>query len=157
MAQPVKKNISTTKKKTTRKPTNGKRKHKEYGTSKLEDKFAKEFLEKIGVKYERQFKAESIGRYYDFYIPDAHLLIEVDGDYYHGKDMVWEDKSPMQKRNDWVDRHKDAWALNNGYKLIRVWESDINKEPEKVMKRLKEIIGEYCEKQRKIRDKNRRH
>ena len=44
-----------------------KKPHPKYGTSKLEKKFAKEFLDKLGVKYEEQFYAESIKRYYDFY------------------------------------------------------------------------------------------
>ena len=53
------------------------KKHEEYGTSKLEEKFAKEFLDKLGVEYIYQFKAESIGRYYDFCIPSANLIIIV--------------------------------------------------------------------------------
>ena len=46
MAQPVKKEIKKVHKiKKTKKPiSQGKRKHKEYGTSKLEEKFAKEFF-----------------------------------------------------------------------------------------------------------------
>ena len=51
-----------------------------YGTSKLEDKFAKEFLDKLGVIYERQFEAKDIKRFYDFKI--GSILIEVDGDYW---------------------------------------------------------------------------
>ena len=47
-----------------------KKSHPKYGTSKLEKKFAKEFLDKLGVKYEEQFYAESIKRYYDFYNVD---------------------------------------------------------------------------------------
>ena len=43
-----------------------KRKHPEYGTSKLEEKFAKEFLDKLNVKYIYKFKMESIGRYWTF-------------------------------------------------------------------------------------------
>ena len=56
--------------------------HKEYGTSKLEERFAKDFLDVLGVKYIYQFKAESIGRYFDFYLPKENLILEVDGDYW---------------------------------------------------------------------------
>lgn len=56
--------------------------HPEYGTSKLEDRFAKEFLEKLGIKYIYQFKAESIGRYFDFFLPESKIFLEVDGDYW---------------------------------------------------------------------------
>lgn len=58
------------------------RPHKEYGTSKLELRFAKEFLDKLGIEYIYQFKAESIGRYFDFFCPTANVIIEVDGDYW---------------------------------------------------------------------------
>lgn len=53
-----------------------------YGTSKLEKDFANNFLSKLGVKYEYQYEAKDIGRFYDFYLPDSRVLIEIDGDYW---------------------------------------------------------------------------
>jgi len=155
MTQPVRKNVvkPKTKKKRVQKP---KRKHEEYGISKLEDKFAKEFLDELGVRYVRQFKAASIGRYYDFYLPDDHLLIEVDGDYYHSYGKLYEDMSPMQKHNKRVDRQKDRWALINGIPLMRIWEHDINKNKSEVMKKLKErIVVSKTEKEKKDKKKRR--
>jgi very-short-patch-repair endonuclease len=58
------------------------KKHPKYGTSKLEKKFAKEFLEKLGIKYVEQFEAKDIKRFYDFYLTEYRVLIEVDGDYW---------------------------------------------------------------------------
>ena len=86
-SQPIRKKVKnsfiSSKNNTIKKSTKKSRSHKqEYGTSKLEDKFAKEFLDKLGVNYIRQFKAESIERYYDFYLTDSHIIIEVDGDYW---------------------------------------------------------------------------
>lgn len=40
--------------------------HKNYGTSKLERDFAKDFLDKIGLKYIYQYEAKDIGRFFDF-------------------------------------------------------------------------------------------
>ena len=54
------------------------RKHQEFGTSKLEERFAHNFLDKLGVDYIYQFKAASIGRYYDFYIPSAKYILVTD-------------------------------------------------------------------------------
>jgi hypothetical protein len=84
------------------------RKHPEYGTSKLEDRFAKDFLDKLGLVYETQYKAESIGRYYDFYIPSANLLIEIQGSYWHGDPRLYEsnDLNNTQKRSQKVDTYK---------------------------------------------------
>lgn len=132
------------------------RKHPEYGTSKLEDKFAKEFLNKLGVKYKKQFKAESIGRYYDFYIPSSNTLIEIDGDYYHGYNLLYEEKSPMQKKNARVDKSKDKWAKEHKIPLIRIWEHDINNNPEQVLEMLKKEISKNTEKYNKELDKKKR-
>lgn len=134
-----------------------KRPHPKYGTSKLEDYFAENFLDVIGVKYVRQYEAKEIGRFYDFYCEKANVIIEVDGDYYHSYGLKYEEKNPMQKHNEWVDRVKDEWALARGIPVLRIWEHDIRDNPEKVMKILKEAIGKYTEKQNKIREKNKRH
>lgn len=158
MVQPLKNKkfaaAQSVKKKTVRKKP-AKREHAEYGTSKLEEDFAKNFLDRLGIKYVYQFKAESIGRYYDFFIPSAMLLIEVDGDYYHSKGLVKEQMNAMQKHNKRVDKQKDHWALSNGLTLLRIWESDIRHHPEKVTQILKDtvILGEN---QKKIIEKKKK-
>lgn len=132
------------------------RKHPEYGTSNLETRFAKNFLDKLGYEYETQYKAESIGRYYDFYVKPANLLIEIDGDYYHSYGLLYEDMSPMQKKNKRVDKDKDKWAQTHKIPLIRIWEHDINKTPKEVMDMLKTEIPKYIEKYNKELDKKKR-
>ena len=104
MAQPVKKVISKTnkvKKIKVKSSKPQKRKHQEYGTSKLEEKFAKEFLDKLGVKYVYQYKAESIGRYFDFRIGENGPIFEVNGGYWHSDPRLYEGKelTPTQKKN----------------------------------------------------------
>lgn len=119
----------------------------EYGTSKLEERFAREFLDKIGVEYKYQYKAESIGRYYDFRIMPRGPIIEVQGSYWHGDDRIYEEKdlNATQRRNRVVDEKKRKWCSMNGIKLLYVWEDDINKDPEGVMNflraELKDFIG----------------
>lgn len=116
------------------------KKHEEYGTSKLEEKFAKKFLNKLKVKYLYQFKMGSIGRFLDFYLPDHNIAIEVDGDYWHSYGLVYEQMNPTQKRNHRVDEEKNHWCLVNGIPLLRIWEHDIEKHPEYVMDVLKERL-----------------
>ena len=158
MPQPVPKRKSA-KVKVTKlsKEVKKKKPHPKYGTSKLEDYFAENFLNVLGIKYVRQFEAKEIKRFYDFFCPDANVIIEVDGDYYHSYGLTYEEKNPMQKHNQWVDKVKDEWALSHGIPILRIWEHDIHDNPEKVMKTLKESIGKYTEKQKKIREKNKRH
>ena len=167
-SQPVKNKIEQPKKKKAKKkPTRSeiikktiersKKKKQEYGTSKLEEKFAKEFLDKLGVIYEYQYYAKEIKRYYDFYLPEQRVLIEVDGDFYHGYGKVFEEKNPMQKKNQRVDEIKNKWAAMHSIPLIRFWEHDINKHPAKVMKELKEWIHKYTEKMIINENKKKRH
>ena len=53
-----------------------------FGTSKLEEDFAKNFLDKLNIKYVYQFEAKDIKRWYDFYLPEQNLIIEIDGSYW---------------------------------------------------------------------------
>ena len=91
MTQPIKNNNSvkprsrTVKKK--RKPSvsevikknieRSKKPHPKYGTSKLEKKFAKDFLDKLGIKYEEQFEAKDIKRFYDLKLDAVIIYFQV--------------------------------------------------------------------------------
>jgi very-short-patch-repair endonuclease len=174
MKQPIKKRGTSIIKNKSKKRTVSKTKsvkkavrvHPKYGTSKLEEDFAKEFLDKLGVKYIYQFEAKDIGRFYDFAVilnnemtTGNMLLIEIDGGYYHSDPrVVKEDKlNPMQKHNKRVDEYKDKWALLHGIPLIRIWEKDIRENPKGVMKELKKRL--YIEDKRVTltEKKNKRH
>ena len=140
--------------------------HQKYGTSKLEEDFARDFLDKLGIKYIYQFEAKDIGRFYDFAIilndemtTGNMILIEIDGGYYHSDPrVVKEDKlNPMQKHNKRVDEHKDKWALLHGIPLIRIWEKDIRENPKMVMEELKKRLYIEDKKITITEKKNKRH
>lgn len=143
ISQPLNKKYKSLKTKKSHTVNAKKRKHKQYGTSKLEEYFAHEFLEKNNISYIYQFEAKDIGRFYDFYLPDYRILIEIDGDYYHSNPDKYkeEDLNRMQKHNKKVDEYKNKWALMRGIPLIRIWENDIRNNPEKVNLALSQIIG----------------
>lgn len=140
MKQVVSKSFNKKYKNNKKKNTNSKKQHKQYGTSNLEKRFASEYLDVLGVEYVYQFEAKDIGRFYDFYLPNDNLIIEVDGDYYHSFGLTYEQMCPMQKRNKRVDELKDKWALMHGIPILRFWEHDINDNSEFVFKKLKEMI-----------------
>lgn len=155
MAQPIKKTIRTKtvtrKKKVTSRGNRKRRNHPDYGTSKLEERFASEFLDKLGVEYVYQFKAESIGRYFDFRIMPKGPIIEVNGSYWHGDRRIYEEKdlNRTQQKNMKVDELKRRWCSRNGIKIIYVWEKDINEDPEGVMKYLREKLKDFLHKKEK--------
>lgn len=171
MKQPVKKQLVT--KKNAKRGDNGAKKtdktirndlskkaikrkhHPQYGTSKLEEDFAHDFLDKLKLEYVYQFEAKDIGRFYDFYLPKSNILIEIDGDYWHGNREIYEEKDlkGFQKRAQRVDDYKNKWALLHGIPILRFWEHDIRKNPNKVMTELKNRL--YI--QEKDKEKGRKH
>jgi very-short-patch-repair endonuclease len=76
-------------------------------------------------------------------ISGKNFLIEVDGDYWHCNPNT-KYSTPIyaaQKKNLIQDEIKNNWCLDNKYKLLRFWESDINNNTEKIIKFLKEELG----------------
>ena len=84
-------------------------------------------LESLKVSFIQQFPLS--GFYYDFMLPEHRILIEVNGDYFHANPLRYtktvRNKSSMQKRNYRRDRKKLAVAVNNGYRIIYIWERDL--------------------------------
>jgi very-short-patch-repair endonuclease len=99
---------------------------REKGKKKISNLFEKQMIEIIknkGFACIEQF--ELGGYYYDSYIPEKKLIIEFDGDYWHPKTI--EDCVNNRLKNQWrIDRIKDSLAEKNGYKLIRIRESEKN-------------------------------
>lgn len=151
MPQPVPKRKSA-KAKVTKlsKEVKKKKPHPKYGTSKLEDYFAENFLNVLGVKYVRQFEAKEIGRFYDFKIENGPIL-EINGSYWHGDKRIYEEKdlNSVQKKNIYIDNLKRRWAENNGIEIYYFWEKDIHENPEKILLTLKEILKKYQAKNKK--------
>ena len=158
MRQPTPKNKNVPKKKITKKKS-GKRWHPQYGTSKLDEDFASQFLDKLGVKYVYQFEAKDIGRFFDFYLPELNLIVEVDGDFWHGNPDKYqkEELRGHQIRAQRIDEYKTKWALMHSIPILRFWESDIRKNPKKVIKILKETLNIQNEKIRLDENKKKRH
>lgn len=170
MSQPIKKSIGVTpsKKKKKLQTTKAARVREmrkrmkgsqEYGTSKLEERFAQNFLDRLGVDYVYQYKAVSIGRYFDFRLfPDKHgPVLEVQGTYWHADPRIYEEKD-LNKTQRWdrkVDEIKKKWCKRNGVPIIYVWEEDINKHPTMVMGYLKEVLKPWLD--GTIEEKKRRH
>jgi len=102
--------------------------------NKLEQKVA-DGLTRNNIDYIFQFfiNKGSICKSYDFKIKDKPIIIEVDGDFWHGNPNVKNhfDKVDEVKENDLL---KEEMTKNRGYSIVRLWESDINKDISVVMK-----------------------
>lgn len=71
---------------------------------------------------------------YDFIIRDKRILIEVQGDYWHGNPLLFNDDGSdgkrklnvIQKTKMEKDILKEKFAINHNFHLIKIWEHDIN-------------------------------
>lgn len=93
----------------------------------LERKFRK-LLKARNIKHTFQYQLQN--RLYDFHIKNTNILIEVDGDFYHCNPAkfpqpIYETQNDVLKN----DAIKNQIAKDNGYTLLRFWESDINERP----------------------------
>lgn len=70
----------------------------------------------LGYKFRRQ---HSIGKYIlDFYCPEKHLIIEIDG---------------SQHINSEYDKERDKFLEGLGFKVLRFWDNDVNNNLEGVL------------------------
>jgi len=82
------------------------------------------------INYVKQKYIKNVGLV-DFFLPDSNLIIECDGDY-------WHNVSGAQQK----DTNRDfASTFCHQYKTIRFWEHEINKSPEKCLKKIVKEIG----------------
>ena len=76
------------------------------------------------------------------YVPSRRLLIEVNGDYWHGNPLKYDrkDLNRLQLRNYKRDKRKLALALNHGYNVIYIWENDLNHRSRTVRQQLEAVL-----------------
>lgn len=83
------------------------------------------FLQSIGVAFQTQYAiAFSI---FDIFVPEFNLLIEVQGDYWHGNPKIYSEEtlSTSQRKKQATDKQKLSLATNRGFKLVYIWESEV--------------------------------
>ena len=114
--------------------------------SKLEDTFINILIKVFNmiehVDFHRQHYVRDIKSLFDFKISGKKILIEVDGDFWHcnpnSKFSI--PKYAAQISNLTQDKIKEKWCFDNGFKLLRFWETDINTKPEEIISMLKKEL-----------------
>ncbi len=101
-------------------------------TSKIEYK-TKEYLNKKFPDFKIKHQEPISNILVDFYIPDKKLVIECHGDYWHMNPSKYkiDDINHSTKRTakeQWEkDKNRRIFLESNGYKVIELWESEINR------------------------------
>jgi len=88
-------------------------------------------LASLSITFEKQFR--TCGYICDFYLPDYHVVVEIDGDYWHAnpskfsaQDLVGQKK--VTAESIWQSDAKKTKTLESrGYCVIRYWASDLKR------------------------------
>ncbi len=100
-----------------------------------EDRLAKT-LDAIALPYRRN-DADVFGKP-DFTFPGARLAVFVDGDFWHGRDWFENGAAPATNPDFWIakfernrrrDRTVDRELRRGGWSVLRLWGSDVRKNP----------------------------
>lgn len=95
-------------------------------------------LKELSINFESQ---KILGtKIYDYYIPENNMIIEIQGDYWHGNPMFFENLNKIQIRNKKNDEFKKIQAIGMGYKYDEVWENELKNKRESIVKKFKLIF-----------------
>lgn len=96
-------------------------------------------LDRIGAEYKAQ---HMIGGKFcvDAFVPSCNLVVQFDGDYWHGNPAKFSGLDRRQRRRVNTDRSQNAYFAACGYAVARFWESDIRNRPEWVEDQLRHQI-----------------
>lgn len=93
-------------------------------------------LDALGVEYETQVLI--CDKFIvDVFIPSRNIVIQWDGDYWHGFDGA---KDERQKKRQALDKSQDAYMRKVGFTVIRFWEHEVKKEASKVYENIRKAI-----------------
>lgn len=105
------------------------------------EKIVEDILKKNNIENYFQFFINDNGtcKSYDFKLKGKNILIEVDGDYWHGGPGCnghFYDVENVKKN----DKLKNEIALKHGYSVIHVWQSELKNNPNIILEKIKQYI-----------------
>jgi very-short-patch-repair endonuclease len=83
-------------------------------------------------EYERIFSNKNQGYLPDFTIENKKVVVEIYGDFWHANPKFFNKLDETHKGRKafeiWAyDKKREEFFIKNGYKFIKIWEDDINK------------------------------
>lgn len=115
---------------------------KNYKMNKLEKKF-QDIL--FGLGHEFEYSVIINYMQFDFGNKDKRILIEINGDYWHGNPKFYgknkRQLNETQLNKKKIDKKKQSFAKEYGFKLLTFWEYDIYNNEENIVETLKNEIN----------------
>lgn len=108
--------------------------------SKLEE-VGYRLLDESGVPYLRQ---HLIGGKFcvDAFIPELSTVVQFDGDYWHGNPTKFPCPDSHQLRRMKLDISQDAYMRACGFRVIRLWESEVYHQPDQVEALFQQLLAQ---------------
>ena len=73
--------------------------------------------------------------------PNKKICIEVDGDFWHAnEERGFTLKYESQKRSLKNDKRKNCYLTDKGWRVIRIWESEINEDLDNALEKIKNLL-----------------
>jgi G:T-mismatch repair DNA endonuclease (very short patch repair protein) len=103
------------------------------------------WLDNVGIAYRKQY---AVGRCHVDILIEPDLVIEVNGCYWHGHERC-QPKTPGMARKRGKDKRRYKYLLSCRYKLLLLWECDIEEDGEaatiaKIRRRMNYEYGEQA-------------
>lgn len=106
------------------------------------ERIVREMLTDLRVVFDVQV---AIGHYtVDFLIPDFHLVIQADGDYWHAHPDLYTESvlTATQRKSRRLDASCNSFLSNRGYRVLRLWERDLHGDPGSCRNRIIQALQE---------------
>lgn len=97
-------------------------------------------LTKAGIRYETQYAFR--GKFVvDAVMMNHPIVIQFDGDYWHGHPSKYNASDRRQQKRMALDKSQDAYMRSCGYEVVRVWESEMHADPSILITRIQQAIA----------------
>lgn len=84
------------------------------------------FLKEINLEFiTHQYMEIEHAYQCDIFIPCMNIVIECDGDWWHGNPEIYKNLRPFQKEQVKKDTIRTKELIESGFEVIRLWESEI--------------------------------
>lgn len=99
-------------------------------SSKKEKEFIDTCVKPLGIEFDTQYYIKDIHHYCDVFIPSKNIIIEFQGDYWHGNPKKYSSDELSEFQIDKVkkDNILRNYCIDNNIHLIEIWESDYDED-----------------------------
>lgn len=97
-------------------------------------------IDGMGLRFTRQHMVD--GRFcVDAYLSDQNVVIQFDGDYWHGNPAKYPTLDKRQQKRVQYDRSQDAFMVASGIRVFRFWHSELHTDSDGISQRLRRLLA----------------